>query len=312
MTAARDDLVTPIIAWIDAVDATDILNAPEDFLASYGAVCRSIARLLETGDAAHAPSLLTALAACEFVLAEAPSFTGKAGLPPLQPLPAAWLGLVDDGSAEFRLAAALNALRPAGLDADSGEPARIRPFRSHLEPIDYHFRPDEVGLGTTSVAWDFTAHGEVAWDRESDVDGLNAIFTRRLKLFADDPGGFLADPIRARAADINAFLEGQTDEALLSRYAFELALIDLWRLDHDPFGGADDEAAADPAWALARRCYTGAVPLNRDIHLLAARGDLDTALQFARAHLRKHGQEVPDAEVASDVDARRLAAALLL
>lgn len=312
---STDTLVRPITEWVDAVDATDITRAPEDFLVGYGAVVRSIGRLLETGDAGHAPALLTALAACEFVLAENPRFTEKAGLPPLQPLDARWLALVDDGSAEFRLAASLNALAPVGCAEDAADTHRVRPVRAHLEPIAYRFDPAASDLQATHVDWDFGAKGEVVWDKEPDVDGLNAIFARRLRLWDAGPEGFVDSRIPARGADVDAFLRGQTDEAALSRFAFELSLIDLWRLDHDPLaaGGAADagRASIDPAWQLMRRCYSGDVPLNRDIHLLASRGDVQTALEFAAAHLRKHGRQAPDQPPETDIAGPRLAAAMI-
>ncbi|QDG50384.1 hypothetical protein FIV42_06440 [Persicimonas caeni] len=306
MTNLQNDLTRPIEIWVDAVDSTDILGAPEDFLVGYGAVCRAIARLLETGDAAYAPSLFTALAACEFVMAEHPSWTKKVGLPPLQPLSGDWLELLDDGSAELRLAASLSSLHPAGLASD-GE--RIRPLRTHLEPIDYR---DEAA----SVRWDFKATDEVVWDKEPDVDGLNAIFARRLKLWDGLPADFGRGAITARLADIDAFLRGETDEAKLSRLCFSLSLVDTWRLSDDPFEDEADETDVDPAYALLRLTYAGRplgpeVPLNRDIHLLADRGDLDTAREFAGAHLRKHGYTIGRDDFTNELDARRVAAALL-
>lgn len=307
----RRDLTAPVETWVDAVDSTDILNAPEDFLVGYGAVGRSIAVLLETGDPAYAPSLATALAACEFVMAEHPTWTKKAGLPPIQPLPTDWLALLDDGSPEFRLAASLSALRPIGY---TGEQARVRPLRTHLEPITYRYEPDG---NQTSVDWDFKASKEVLWDKESDVDGLNAIFARRLKLWEQPPADFGRSPIEASLADITAFLEGRTDEAKLSRLCFELSLVDLWTLTDNPWPEATADAAEiDPTYALAKLCYTGRplgpeLPLNRDIHLLTNRGDIDTAVEFAGAHMRKHGYAVGRAEISTDLDSRRIAAALL-
>lgn len=307
MTSLQTDLTRPVETWVDAVDSTDILGAPEDFLVGYGAVCRSIARLLESDDVGWAPSLFTALAACEFVMAEHPTWTQKAGLPPIQPLSPGWLRLLDDGSAEFRLAASLSSLTPIGLATDN---ERIRPFRTHLEPVDY--RADAALL-----TWDFKARDEVVWDKEPDVDGLNAIFARRIKLWDGAPADFGHAAISARLGDVAAFLRGETDEAKLSRLCFSLSLLDAWQHNDDLLDDtAKAETAIDPAFALLRICYAGRplgpeVPLNRDIHLLASRGDLDTAVEFAGAHLRKHGHTVGRDDFATDLDARRLAAALL-
>lgn len=307
MTTLDTDLTRPIEIWIDAVDSADILGAPEDFLVGYGAVCRSISRLLETGNLVHAPRLFTALAACEFVMAEHPRWIEEIGLPPLAPLSAAWLRLLDDGSAEFRLAASLSSLRPIGL---ASKDARLRPLRTHLEPVDYN-------TDTASIAWDFKAAKEVVWDKETDVDGLNAIFARRLKLWDGAPSDFGLGAITARLEDIAAFLRGEAEEAKLARLCFSLSLVDSWRLSDDLFGAPLQAAPSlEPAYALLRLCYAGSalgpeIPLNRDIHLLANRGDLATALEFAGAHLRKYGHTVGHDDFSTHLDSRRLAAALL-
>jgi CRISPR-associated protein Csx17 len=330
MTEPNHALIAPIEKWIKAVDGADILKAPQDFLVGYGAVHRSLGKLLETADPQRAPNLLTALAACEFIMAEHPDFTHEAGLPPIQPLSADWLAVVDDGSPEFRLAASLSALRPLGLSAsdDDATNERIRPLRSHLEPIDYQVEPSSLG-------WNFKASKDVVWDREKDVDGLNAIFSRRLESWDGSSSEFAHGAISARLSDIGAFMRGETDEAKLSRLCFELSLVEAWRLDRDPLAtnaaaeiGAA-EIGVDPAYALAKLCYSkpcyskpcyskpsysgGDIPLNRDIHLLANRGDLDTALEFGSAHLRKHASGIdPNHDaISSDLDARRIAAALL-
>ncbi|MFW6058519.1 MAG: hypothetical protein ACOC9W_06655 [Persicimonas sp.] len=319
MTDLSEELIAPIVTWADAVDQIDIVSAPDDFLASYGAAYRSIAKLMETGDRGHARSLLTALATCKFVMAEHPAWTEKVGLPPLQPLAPEWLVVVDDGSAEFRLAAALTSLRPIGFeDQDS---TLIGPFRAHLEMIDYRWEREVAEAGATTVSWNFDRSANVDWDKEKDVDGLNTIFTRRLKRWTASPRDFVEGAVHAPLADIAAFLEAQTDEAKLSRLCFTLSLVESWRAGEDPLGAAEEEAGTDidAAFAVARLCYAGlatedgdALPLNRDIHLLAARGDLESTVEFARAHLRKHGLELSPDEPQSELDPRRLAAALLL
>lgn len=322
MTDLSEELIAPIVTWADAVDEIDIVSAPDDFLASYGAAYRSIDKLLETGDRAHARSLLTALATCEFVMAEHPDWTEEAGLPPLQPLAPEWLVVVDDGSAEFRLAAALTALRPIGFEDEDS--TLIGPFRAHLEMIDYRWEREGAEAGATTVSWNFDRSAGVDWDKEKDVDGLNAIFTRRLKRWTASAGDFVRGAVSAPPADVTAFLEAQTDEAKLSRLCFTLSLIESWRAGEDPLDAAREASTDetiqefDPAFAVARLCYAGLttedgeqLPLNRDIHLLAARGDLESTVEFARAHLRKHGFELAPDEPQSDVDARRIAAGLL-
>jgi CRISPR-associated protein Csx17 len=313
MTDLTDELVGPIDAWMAQVDAADILDAPQDFLMAYGAVIRSVERLLAAEEPGDALSLLTALSACEFVMAEEPGWTQKVGLSPLQPLAPEWLLLLDDGSPEFRLAAAIGALRPLG--ASSADASRVRPFRCHLEPIAYRWEGD-----STSVEWDWRATDDVVWDKEQDVDGLNAIASRRIKRWDGPATDFARGPIPARLADVDAFLRGRTEEAKLSRLCFSLSLIEAWRLSEDPFEDKSVEVEQlDPAFALARLAYAGRplgpeggpqIPLNRDIHLLADRGDADSTVEFARAHLRKFGYDAERDVEATDVDIRRLAAAL--
>lgn len=315
MTDLRGELFGPIEAWMAQVDAVDILDAPQDFLMGYGAVIRSVDRLNASQEPGDARSLLTALSACEFVMAEDPAWTQQVGLEPLQPLAPEWLILLDDGSPEFRLAAAIDALQPIG--AATADEARVRPLRCRLEPIAYRWEGE-----STSTEWHWRAADEVVWDKEQDVDGLNAIASRRIKQWDATPAEFARSPITAGLADIDAFLCDRTDEAKLSRLCFSLSLIEGWRLSEDPFEAASaTPVELDPVYALARLAYAGRplgadggpqLPLNRDVHLLAERGDAESTVEFARAHLRKYGYETELDVEPGDIDIRRIAAALLI
>ena len=218
---------------------------------------------------------------------------------PHQPLPPAWLKLLDDGSPEFRLAAAANGLRPIGYDA-TDSPV-VQPFRAHLEPIEYRWDQTASTSANTSVSWKPNATGQVLWDKEPDVDGLSAIVAERLKKWQSAPQRILRGSIAAPLGYVESFVADDTDEAKLSRLCFSLSVLDVWRLSEDPLGRPPElRAAPDPVLALMYLSFSGrplgeqglTLPLNRDIFLLAKRGDVESTVEFARAHLRKHGYRV--------------------
>jgi CRISPR-associated protein Csx17 len=211
----------------------------------------------------------------------------------------------DTGSCarEFRLAAALTS-----LTGSFGEDWLA--LRCHLEPV--------VTPRRGQFAWAANASNDVQWSEAPLPDVLNAIFARRL-IRAEKAGtGGLPDTARcyASVADIAAFIEGETDDALLADLLWGLSLID-WSAD---MGSAPPPAVGAPPalYALLKLCFLPqrateeTIPLVPAIHRRAAAGDGTAASQLAVRRLRASGflpalREIP----LRGVVVQRTAAALL-
>jgi CRISPR-associated protein Csx17 len=317
---ATEHLVAPIEAWLRQFDDLDLKSAPEDFLVGLGSIRKAFADFYDEGAGAAPLQLLTSLAACEYTLAEEGRWVREHGIVPLQPLSPHWLGLVATRAPEMRLAIALNSLQPVETDDD------VVTTRSHMESIRTEYvdaaAPDvtfDDGVSferRTAVAWRPTESDERVWDKQNDVDGLQAILSRRLDASHEPYSHAGRGRIPALGADILAFIDADVDEGIFSRLAFVLALIDLSVIDID----LDRDAPAgdvDPEWALLQLALSRPVsaqtneriPIKRDIHLVALRGDRESARSFASAHLRDHGFEVRDDLPASDRPIERIVAA---
>ena len=254
--------------------------------------------------------LLTSLAACEFALAEHLDWVLAHGVEPLQPLSPHWLPLVRERSREFRLAAALNSLRPIEENSD------LTTVRAMMEPVATTRRPsssnergfdDGVSFSSrTEVDWETSGDHSLVWENEKDVAGLQAILTRRLAPTGDrtSPTAFEhvgQGRLPASLSDIDGFLAGDTNEADFSRLAFVLSMVDASVVEPtEPLREGDFEDI-DAEWAQLKLALSRPqlpdgeqLPVNRDIHLLALRGDRESALDFSRAHLRAHSLDLRD------------------
>jgi CRISPR-associated protein Csx17 len=173
-------------------------------------------------------AVLTALGQAERALARSLRWaTGRDLSPrrqritPLSGLSARWLREADDGSAEFRLAAALASVSGSYKDKD-GRPAAL-PLRQHLEAVALR-----GGTDRRWFAWDDPPSNDVVWREGDFADVLNAILARRL-IRAEQAGhSELPDHARCFAplADVVAFLEGRTDDDLLADLLWGLCLRD--------------------------------------------------------------------------------------
>ena len=240
-----------------------------------------VLELCKQNDAARLQAVLIALGQAERAVARSLRWaTETAFLHPLQGLSSRWLTEAATGSREFRLAAAL-----ASLSGNFGEDWLA--LRCHLEPVETPRRGQ--------FAWAANASNDVQWSAAPLPDVLNAIFARRL-IRAEQAGtGGLPDTARcyASVADIAAFIEGETDDALLADLLWGLCLID-WSADTEstPAPGA----CAPPAlYALLKLCFPPkrangeTVPLVPAIHRRAAAGDGAAASQLAVRRLRASG-----------------------
>ncbi len=118
-----------------------------------------------------------------------------------------WVHAADDGSPEFRVAAALAGLGLAGETADDG----ALPMAAHFAPID----EDRRVRAQRSLWSDSTSTPNVVWGTGGLVTNMIAVLERRLveatiRSLADKP---FASASHAALADVAAFLSGDFDDS---------------------------------------------------------------------------------------------------
>ncbi|MCC7106963.1 MAG: type I-U CRISPR-associated protein Csx17 [Chloroflexi bacterium] len=170
--------------------------------------------------------LLVALGRAELWLAEAP---GRERIPPLSSLRPDWLRQTDDGSPEFRIAAALASIQGT-------EDGAVGPLRGHLEPVRL-----------SGGRWRWAASNpSMVWQSGNLLHSMAAILQRRLLEATIEGGGANGSlPLRARLrnslSDIVAFLDGRVDERRVEALIPALTAVD-WQAVRPDFtftGGAD-------------------------------------------------------------------------
>jgi CRISPR-associated protein Csx17 len=241
---------------------------------------------------------LIALGKLQLYLARSPKYWQK--IQPVPTLRSDWITLADDGSHEFRLAAALASL---------SQP----PLREYLFPV-------------TEEAWNAETRRAVWAERQLSAN-LVAVLARRL-LEADRSGAAdkpLGGGLGADQAAVAAFLRGAVNDARLSALVVGLALARTPRslekrksaVDHLPGAYAVFKPLFVPDGLLHR---FGVLPRDRKLPIppgLIARlasGDVNAALRQARQRARGSsipmlGAMVPDG---TPLDGARLAAALMV
>jgi CRISPR-associated protein Csx17 len=140
---------------------------------------------------------------------------GRRPLTPPPPLSAQWRTLADDGTAEFKLAAAL-----AGLTAEATPDARgdvmLMPFRAHLAPLTAGRRLDQWAKGTAAealVVWrgrDLHRDATAMLDRRL-VEAQRHNFVRRVASGTLTPELPLRGWPNAPLWAVTAFLAGEVD-----------------------------------------------------------------------------------------------------
>jgi CRISPR-associated protein Csx17 len=148
--------------------------------------------------------------------------------PPL--LAKAWRELADDGSAEFRLAAALAGIASRTVDDADGTSIAL-PLRVHLAPV-------LAGQAGRRDVWSETtaARAVLVWQGRELVSDLGAVLERRLveaqrHVFVDFNSAALehrlplAGTPTAPMSDVMAFLAGATDDQRIAELAMGLAWV---------------------------------------------------------------------------------------
>jgi CRISPR-associated protein Csx17 len=325
---ARADLLADIEQWHDRLRQKAGPRAnpepPASMARALNQLERSIFELCRNDSTGSLQSLLAALGATERALARSFKWTTGSYLRPLHGLKKKWLDDANDGSSEFRLAQSVAAMR-----AWFGKETLW--FRQHLEPIGVGSNKDR-----SWISWDETPGNDVAW-REGDLaDSLNAILTRRLVRAEKAGARGWPDwsPRSAQLADITAFIEGRTNDALLADLIWGLSLVDWEKIIREEsrdrvestrpaeqervFGDDEHRAVPSSFYALLRLCFRRSasdgdtIPLVPAILQRAMNGDGEAASALAARRLRASGNAplVTSLPVRGDV-ARRTAAAIL-
>lgn len=255
--SATAALLQPIDSWLDRLgQAARGRGAP-------ASVARAVRRLDETilalclrDDVMRRQAVLVALGGCERALSHSLRWSQEAFVKPLPGLDPLWIEACDDGTAEYRLAAALGSLTrkqtPRAPDASEsedrrGSPPQPRwvPLRCQLEPVTTGWRRKEL-----EAEWAPEASREVGWRAGSVPSALGAIFSRRLVLAAQggmsltrerehpaeaggvpETGTTYMDTARVTAslADIATFIEGPFDDRRFAELLWGCALVDWTR-----------------------------------------------------------------------------------
>jgi CRISPR-associated protein Csx17 len=243
----------------------------------------------------HTPERLLAvfiaLGQCQAAAARSLKWASKPEtyLPPLQGLRKAWLhpDLWKDPrtGTEFRLAAAL-----ASITGKFGK--EWLPFRCHLEQVTSFVKDQE----TLAYRWADHLTNHVQWSAAPLPEVLNAILARRL-ILTEDPPHFRSE-LWASLSDIKAFIEGETDDALLSDLLWSMSLIN-WREKSGLPSHPPQRVVPPTLFAVLKLCFPPVqterpepilpVPAVPAIHRHAAKGNGTEAAALALRRLRASG-----------------------
>jgi CRISPR-associated protein Csx17 len=236
----------------------------------------------------HTPDRLLAvfiaLGQCQAAAARSLKWaTHKDSFKPLQGLRKEWL---KHGwhRPEFRLAASL-----ASINGKFGK-ERLT-LRCHLEQVDC-FKKDKDNL---AYRWADNPTNNVQWSAAPLPEVLNDILARRLILNEDTEKRW---EVHAELADIKAFIEGETDDALLSDLLWSMSLINWSEKGGLPLH--QPERVVPPTlYALLKLCFPPVqkelpapilpVPTVPAIHRHAANGNGTEAAALALRRLRASG-----------------------
>jgi CRISPR-associated protein Csx17 len=258
-------------------------------------------------------TVLAALADADALAAALPPDKNKVGILPSGKLRPEWLDAADDGTAEFRLAAAFasqpnvrrhflplnkfgNALDP---QATAGVVCNGRDFTADALALLDRLLVESAGAPTRAhpqIAVQFAVAGDIAAIHDGSLDPAKILTLARTLMALD--WRTLAEQRKLPLAPAPAPLAPPAPPQVLC----------------SPFTAKKPPSPPlDDAFALFRFClapshWRTGIPVRPDIFRRLAAGDLAAASRQAAAHLRAHGL-VPPINLAAG-DARRLAAAL--
>lgn len=301
------DLIMEIDSWLDRFRYKCTReDTPASFVRAVNNLDRSMMDICKKEGPAIVQNLLIDLGRCERTMANSLAWTEKSYLQPVPLLSSKWLEKADDGSVEFRLAAALASV--------------YGKYGNRFISLRYNLEPSKTSKG--SVWWDTEGNKDAVPAKNDLVKHLNSMMERRLITAQQNKTDSYPDigKITAELGDISDLLEGRCDENKLLNLLWGLVLIDWVSIDKPKITRRSDENSLMPGsdYSVMKLCYHNwfedeySIPLNPQIHRKASRGEGYRALEYSIRRLRGSGIEPAIAPFPiSQSRSRRVAAALL-
>lgn len=311
------NLLSDVDAWLDRFRRAAIKDtAPATAQRALRILESCIIDLCVSDTAERRLRVFLALGQCQATAARSFKWaTAKENyLQPLYGLRKEWLqSHWNDGQhgTEFRLAASL-----ASLNGKFGKDWLT--LRCHLEQVDSYIGKDS---GSLAYRWGDVTTNNVQWSEAPLPAVLNNIFSRRLILNEEEPR--TRSEVWASLADIKAFIEGRTDDGLLSDLLWSMSLINWREKGGLPARTREHDWVVPPTlYAMLKLCFPPVlaaqpeviqqVPAVPAIHKHAAQGNGDQAAALAIRRLRGSGYRPLLRQMTVQGEyARRTAAALL-
>lgn len=286
-------------------------NAPNAFRAAAARLDATLFALTQSPGRTVVQDVLRQLGRIEALCATSPK-TREAIRFPVPALSPEWVRRADDGSSESRVALALAGL---SLPVEENGKRRYLGLRPHLAP-----------LARDAQSWDKDSY-LACWGTGPLTRNLAAVLHRRrleaVRLNAE--GELLRSRTGATLADVQRFLDGETDDRRITELLAGLACTDLGQVTQPE---PAEFVSPLPAYALLKPFFTSEamlhrlewLPPDRNLRLPAeiparlASGDIDSALEIAWQRLRALGVKLPGRKPprAVGLDGPRLLAALMI
>ena len=279
------DLLSDVDVWLDRFRrAATKEGAPASVRRALSVLEARIMDLCVSHTKDRVLAVFVALGQCQAAAARSLKWATdpKSYLMPLQGLRKAWLEHGWDRP-EFRLAASLASVR-----GRFGK--EWLTLRCHLEPVESFVKEN-----ATSYRWAENPSNNVQWSAAPLPEVLNDILVRRLILNEDTEKRW---EVHADLADIKAFIEGETDDALLSDLLWSMSLINWGEKGGLP-PYQPERVVAPTLYAILKLCFPPVqkelpgsilpVPAVPSIHRHAANGNGTEAAGLALRRLRASG-----------------------
>ncbi len=304
------DLINDIDGWLDRFrSATRGDTVPGSLASVSRRLQTAVFKLCEFGQRSHVEEVLVALGACERALAKRHQWATDSYVRPLSGLSQRWLEEADDGSREFRMAAALASVH--GYYPSDASRDELLPLRAHLEPVRT-YRGGRAG-------WREESSPDVVWQPGDPIEAMNRMMARRLVRASQGQVGGWPDrgKIHVSLSDVAHFIEGRLDVRRIVDLAWGLVGIDWTGMD-PRYPDTHGTLRPGALFALMKLCHVSdlpdieSTPVEPRIHRYASSGDGLRASRTAARRLRGSSL-VPkvDSVPLQGPRVRRAAAALL-